>query len=58
MRTPVWPSSWVTPAGTSNELDVQNKWEENTQHTTQSDKDSNLDTLYHTSVELDYHMYD
>ena len=24
------PSSCVTPAGTSNELDVQNKWEENT----------------------------
>ena len=22
----------VTPAGTSNELDVQNEWEENTQH--------------------------
>ena len=27
---PVWPSSCVTPAGTSNELDVQNGWEENT----------------------------
>ena len=27
MRNPVWPSSWVTPAGTSNELDVQNEWE-------------------------------
>ena len=27
---PVWPSSCVTPAGTSNELDVQNEWEENT----------------------------
>ena len=24
------PSSCVTPAGTSNELDVQNEWEENT----------------------------
>ena len=24
----------MTPAGTSNELDVQNEWEENTQHTT------------------------
>ena len=23
----------VTPAGTSNELDVQSEWEENTQHT-------------------------
>ena len=23
MRNPVWPSSCVTPAGTSNELDVQ-----------------------------------
>ena len=33
MRNPVWPSSCVTPAGTSNELDVQNEWEENTQHT-------------------------
>ena len=30
MRNPVRPSSCVTPAGTSNELDVQNKWEENT----------------------------
>ena len=27
---PVWPSSCVTPAGTSNELDAQNEWEENT----------------------------
>ena len=27
MRNPVWPSSCVIPAGTSNELDVQNKWE-------------------------------
>ena len=26
---PVW-SSCATPAGTSNELDVQNEWEENT----------------------------
>ena len=32
----VWLSSCVTPAGTSNELDVQNKWEENTHtHTLQ-----------------------
>ena len=31
MRNPVRPSSCVTPAGTFNELDVQNKWEENTQ---------------------------
>ena len=30
MRNPVWPSSCVTPAGTSNELDVQHEWEENT----------------------------
>ena len=30
MKNPVWPSSCVTPAGTSNELDVQNEWEENT----------------------------
>ena len=29
MRNPVRPSSCVTPAGTSNELDVQNVWEEN-----------------------------
>ena len=29
----MWPSSCVTPAGTSNELDVQNKWEENTHNT-------------------------
>ena len=28
MRNPVRPSSCVTPAGTSNELDVQNVWEE------------------------------
>ena len=27
----MWPSSCVTPAGTSNELDVQNEWEKNTQ---------------------------
>ena len=33
MRNPVWSSSCVTPAGTSNELDVQNEWEENTTHT-------------------------
>ena len=30
---PVWPSSCVTPAGTSNKLDVQNEWEENTHKT-------------------------
>ena len=30
MKNPVWPSSCVTPAGMSNELDVQNEWEENT----------------------------
>ena len=30
IKNPVWPSSCVTPAGTSNELDVQNGWEENT----------------------------
>ena len=29
MKNPVWPFSCVTPAGTSNELDVQNEWEEN-----------------------------
>ena len=32
MRNPVWPSSCVTLAGTSNELDVQNKWEEDTHY--------------------------
>ena len=30
MKNPVRPFSCVTPAGTSNELDVQNEWEENT----------------------------
>ena len=33
MINPVWPSSCVTPVGTSNELDVQNKPEENAHHT-------------------------
>ena len=33
MRNPVRPSFCVTPAGTSNELDVQNKWEERDTHT-------------------------
>ena len=36
---PVWPSSCVTPAGTSKKPDVQNKWEENTHtymHTAES----------------------
>ena len=33
MKNPVGPSSCVTPPDTSNEFDVQNKWEENTQHT-------------------------
>ena len=37
MRNPVWPSSCVTPAGTSNELDVQNEWEENTHTHKRSD---------------------
>ena len=32
-RRKVDEKSCVTPAGTSNELDVQNKWEENTTHT-------------------------
>ena len=31
MRNPVWPSSCVTPAGTS--IEVQNEWEENTHNT-------------------------
>ena len=30
VANPTRPSSCVTPAGTSNELDVQNEWEENT----------------------------
>ena len=30
IKNPVGPSFCVTPAGTSNELDVQNGWEENT----------------------------
>ena len=30
MRNHVWPFSCVAPAGASNELDVQNEWEENT----------------------------
>ena len=30
MKNPVRPSSCVTPTGTSNELDAQNEWEENT----------------------------
>ena len=33
MKNPVLPSSCVTPAGTSNELDVQNGCEENTHNT-------------------------
>ena len=33
MRNPVRPSSCVTPAGTSSELDVQNEWEESTHNT-------------------------
>ena len=40
MRNPVWPSSCVTPAGTSNELDVQNEWEENTTHTLSIQRES------------------
>ena len=32
-RRKVDEKSCVTPAGTSNEPDVQNEWEENTQHT-------------------------
>ena len=37
MKNPVSPSSCVTPAGTSNELDVQNEWEENTHTHTHTD---------------------
>ena len=44
MRNPVWPSSCVTPAGTSNELDVQNEWEENTH--TQSRKKVDQERTY------------
>ena len=32
----------MTPAGTSNELDVQNGWEENTHTHTQIDRNSDL----------------
>ena len=32
-RKKVDEKSCVTPAGTSNELDVQNEWEENTKNT-------------------------
>ena len=31
MENPVLPSSYVTPAGTS--IEVQNEWEEKTKHT-------------------------
>ena len=50
MRNPVWPSSCVTPADASNELDVQNKWEENTQNTDQmtTSRIGNLTRLIHT----------
>ena len=34
MRNPVWPSSCVASAGTSNELGVQNKWKENNNNKT------------------------
>ena len=40
-RKKVDEKSCVTPAGTSNELDVQNKWEENTHthtHTLMADR--------------------
>ena len=36
LKNPVWPSSYVTPVGTS--IDVQNGWEENT-HTHTSQKE-------------------
>ena len=37
MENPVLPSSCMTPAGTS--IEVQNKWEENTTHTPGEEKD-------------------
>ena len=43
MRNPVWPSSCLTPAGTSNELDVRNESEENTHTHTSS-------TLLYSSI--------
>ena len=43
MKNPVLPSSCVTLAGTSNELDVQNEWEENTR----------IHTLYSTKLHFD-----
>ena len=43
MKNPVRLSSCVTPAGRSNELDVQNEWEENTHtHTSALEKTSVL----------------
>ena len=44
IKNPVWPSSCVTPAGTSNELDVQNGWEENT-HTHRASEDQGRSSL-------------
>ena len=44
MRNPVWPSSCVTPAGTS--FDVQNEWEENTHtHTPYTEVGHNTSTV-------------
>ena len=51
----------MTPAGTSNELDVQNKWEENTHNTEQvegSDLLKNKDTNATQSGIRDTPVYD
>ena len=49
VRNPVSPSSCVTPAGTSNEPDVQNEWEENTKHT-HNKYDSNAIQPYNSGL--------
>ena len=51
MRNPVRPSSCVTPAGTSNELDVQNEWEENT-HTHISQESTAVQRCARKSIEF------
>ena len=45
------PPVCVTPAGTSNELDVQHKWEENTHTHTQ-----HIIRTYHRSLHLQGHL--
>ena len=68
IRNPVRPSSCVTPAGTSNELDIQNKWEENTHNTASSldhkqccniviGKEKIHFTFYNKSTRAFYYVY-